>query len=306
MPQHVHQAHRHARIGYHRYRARRVQGIHVIDHPGTGRDRLAHQLRLTGVNRNGDIQFGTNALNHRQHPGHLFVQRYRRSPRAGGLAADIKDVGTLRQHTFCLPQRGIDSGKTPTVESVKMQCAKIRSRPYMKRLITVEVMPGQDDVPELDYAIDNDAVHELSQTYLGKNILITSRQAWDDEKIIRAYRSQYLIEDVFKEMKDRTTGTWWPLGHWTNSKIQVHGLYCTMALLIRATLLRRVRQGGPMISLKRLLSELDGIREVVNIYPRKRRQKTQRKQAVLTKTSELQKELLAILGLKQGENGSLG
>jgi len=73
------------------------------------------------------------------------------------------------------------------------------------------------EVPQLDYAIDTTALHELSQTWLGKNILITSRHDWDDAKIIEAYRSQFIIEDVFKEMKDRTTGSWWPLNHWTDS-----------------------------------------------------------------------------------------
>ena len=58
--------------------------------------------------------------------------------------------------------------------------------------------------------------------------------------------------------------------------------------------------------MKRLLSELDGIREVINIYPRKRRQKTERKQAVLTKTSEIQQQLMSILMLGKQENGILG
>src|SRR5437899_10565139 len=45
-------------------------------------------------------------------------------------------------------------------------------------------------------------------------------------------------------MKDRHIGAWWPLHHWTDSKIQVHGLYCTIAVLLRALLWRRARQAG--------------------------------------------------------------
>ena len=165
---------------------------------------------------------------------------------------------------------------------------------------------GPDDIPRLKYTVDTDAVHELSNTYLGKNIIITSREDWDDEKIITAYRSQFIIEGVFKEMKDRNTGSWWPMYHWTDSKIKVHGLYCTIALLIRAVMFRRIRGAGLHLSMKRVLSELDAIREVVNIYPRKRRQKTERKQAVLTKTSEVQQQLMSILMLKKEENGILG
>ena len=55
----------------------------------------------------------------------------------------------------------------------------------------------------------------------------------------------------------------------------------------------------------RLLSELGSIKEVINIYPPKRGQKTVRKQTVLSRTSELQEQLLRILGIeKQGNNTS--
>ena len=165
---------------------------------------------------------------------------------------------------------------------------------------------GPDENVTLDYRIDADALHELSQTYLGKNILITSRGDWSDTKIIEAYRSQFIIEDVFKEMKDRTTGSWWPLHHWTDSKIKVHGLYCTIGLLLRSLMLRRVRRAGLNVSAKRLLAELDGIREVVNIYPPKGRPKTQRSQVVLTKRSEIQQRVMSILGLESKGNTVLG
>lgn len=120
----------------------------------------------------------------------------------------------------------------------------------------------------------------------------------NNSQIIKAYRSQYIIEDVFKEMKDRNTGSWWPLHHWTDSKIKVHALYCTIALLIRALMYRKVRQNGLKLSMKRVLKELDGIREVINFYPKKRAKKNQTIHSVLTKTSEIQKQLIQILRLK--------
>ena len=173
-------------------------------------------------------------------------------------------------------------------------------------MVSVSVKPGSNDVPRLEYAIDAEALHELSETYLGKNLLITDRDDWDDPQIIRAYRSQFLIEDVFKQTKDRETGSWWPLHHWTDSKIRVHALYCSIAQLLRALMLRRVRGAGLHISMKRLLGELDAIREVVNIYPRSGNQKVERKQTVLTKTSELQEQLMAILGIDRAKMDALG
>ncbi|MHC1726831.1 MAG: hypothetical protein AB9866_12625 [Syntrophobacteraceae bacterium] len=117
-------------------------------------------------------------------------------------------------------------------------------------------------------AINAEKLQEVADTYLRKNILITNRADWDDIKVIQAYRSQFMIEEVFKQMKDRNTGSWWPLFHWTDSKIRVHGLYCTIAVLLRALAIRRVKRAGLRLSMKRMLSELNAIREVVNIYPR--------------------------------------
>ncbi len=41
-------------------------------------------------------------------------------------------------------------------------------------------------------------------------------------------------------------------------------------MLLRVLLLRCIRQAGIDISVKRLLRELQEIREVINVYPRKR------------------------------------
>lgn len=218
----------------------------------------------------------------------------------------VADLSILQQKLEDRANGIVKGGKIPTVESVEKQCNSALSRQHLKRIIKTSVRKDSDNIPRLEYAIDTDAIHELSNTYLGKNIIITSREAWDNAKIIKAYRSQFIIEDVFKEMKDRDTGSWWPMHHWSDSKIKIHGLYCTIALLIRALMFRRVRQAGLRISMKRALKELNAIREVVNIYPRKRGQKVPRMQSVLSKVSEVQHQLMSILRLKQEENGLLG
>ena len=222
------------------------------------------------------------------------------------ISKAIEKLSLLQQKLEDRSNGLITRGKAPTLESVKKQCQSCLTRQHLKRIITVCVNKGADDIPHLEYMIDTDAIHEVSNTYLGKNIIISSRENWDNAKIITAYRSQFIIEDVFKEMKDRNTGSWWPMHHWTDSKIKVHGLYCTIALLIRALMFRRIRKAGFHLSMKRVLKELDAIREVVTIYPRKRQQKTERKQTVLSKISDVQQQIMSILLLKHGENRILG
>jgi len=197
-------------------------------------------------------------------------------------------------------------GKAPTRQSLESQCRDILSRQYLKGIIDVRIEERAEGKFHLKYGVNAEKLQQVADTYLGKNILITNREQWEDIKVIRAYRSQFVIEEIFKEMKDRHTGSWWPLFHWTDSKIRVHGLYCTIALLLRALAYRRVRRAGLKISMKRMLSELNDIREVVNVYPRKRRQKVERQQTVLTKTSEIQQKLISILELEKEPNSVLG
>ena len=137
----------------------------------------------------------------------------------------------------------IKGGKRPTPASVGQKCRSILRRQHLKDVIRVTIEDDPKGQPQLTYDIDTDALNRIAETHLGKTILISNRAEWSDERIIEAYRSQSLIEAVFKEMKDRSTGSWWPLNHWTDSKLRVHGLYCSMAQLLRSVMWRRV--GGP-------------------------------------------------------------
>jgi transposase len=218
----------------------------------------------------------------------------------------ITELDTLSQKLQDRTQGLIKGGKCPTVDSITKQCKAILSRQYMKRVVTYTVHTNSENIPQLEYEIDYDVINQLSDTYLGKTIIVTDRDSWDNDQIILAYRSQFNIENVFKEMKDRDIGSWWPLYHWTDDKINVHSFYCTIAVLLRALVHRRVKAAGIDISMKRLLAELDEIKEVIVLYPRKRGSKTDPQHTVLSKTSELQQSLLSILDVKPEKTAPLG
>lgn len=222
------------------------------------------------------------------------------------LAKALDELSALGQRLEDRCRGVVRGGQPPTRQSVEKQCREALRRQHLKSLIAWTIDVDEEDRPRLTYRVDTKALDRLANTYLGKNILITNRDEWSEERIILAYRSQFLIEDVFKQTKDRRIGSWWPLNHWTDSKIRVHALYCTMATLLRGLLLRRVRRQGLDLSMKRLLSELGDIREVINVDPRKRGQRTARQQTVLTRTSELQDRLLSTLALHRPPERVLG
>ena len=58
--------------------------------------------------------------------------------------------------------------------------------------------------------------------------------------------------------------------------------------------MRRVEKAEVKISMKRLLAELSGIREVVNVYQVKKKKISE---TVLSRLSEIQKNLTDILGI---------
>lgn len=120
------------------------------------------------------------------------------------IARAAEKLSSLRQRLEDRACGVIKRGKVPTVQSVEKQCKNILSRQYLKRVIRTVVSEDSKSIVRVEYTIDTEALHEISDTYLGKNILITNREKWDEARVIRAYRSQFIIEDVFKEMKDRT------------------------------------------------------------------------------------------------------
>lgn len=213
------------------------------------------------------------------------------------IAKAIEELSQIRQRLDDRAAGLIKGGKCPTKASIENQCRTALSRQYTKDIIKTEVTTDEKDLTHLEYHVDAEQEKKIADTYLGKNILVSDRTEWSDDAIIKAYRSQFMIEEVFKQSKDRQIGTWWPLSHWTDSKIQVHGLYCTLALLLRAVALRRVHQAGIEISMKRLHSELRDVREVVTIGLERRNKKSSKQQSVLSKTTELQDRIITALGL---------
>jgi len=190
----------------------------------------------------------------------------------------------------------ITKGKKPTKESIKKQVASIRSGQHMKKLIKAPVTE-HNDIPILTYNLNTDAYAKLADTYLGKNIIITDNHDWSTEDIIVTYRSQYIIEDIFKQMKDRKTGTWWPMFHWTDQKIRVHGLYCSLSLLLRALIMKRIQEASMPMSMNKLHEKLSGIREVLNVFPK--RKNKQSAQSVVSKMDEVQQQLFGLFEMEQ-------
>jgi transposase len=214
------------------------------------------------------------------------------------LARALRKLGELQQSLERRQQGEVKGGKAPTVQSVSNQCCEILHREHLGQVVAREVHPRDSGVPRLDYRVQPEALERLRDTVLGKNVLVTGHGAWTDAQVIEAYRSQFLIEEIFQQMKDRDVGCWWPMFHWTDRMIQVHGLYCTIALLLRAMVGRQVREAGVHLPLKRLWAELEQVREVINVYEGRGARHPPARQTVLSKLTAVQERLVEVLGLR--------
>lgn len=96
-------------------------------------------------------------------------------------------------------------------------------------------------------------------------MIITDQHQWDDVSIVLTYRRLTRTESLFKISKS-DPGLWWPMFHWTHSKIRVHALYCFFALLLLTILRLKLREAGVTLRVGRAVERLAKMRESVVVY----------------------------------------
>lgn len=192
----------------------------------------------------------------------------------------------------------VKGGKAPTPDSVNKQIHTICSAQFVDKILKVEVQEVRKGL-ELTFHTDQTALDRLCRVQFGKTILFTDNADWTEEQIVLAYRSQYHIEDAFKQMKNPHFLGWSPMFHWTDSKIQVHAFYCVLALLLTSLLQRELARKGEPLSIHRMLEELGGIRETLIVYPRRQGQQQAPAVTCLTRMTALQQRLFSLLDLQR-------
>jgi transposase len=219
-----------------------------------------------------------------------------------GLTANLnkarRKLRDLQQQLRRWREGKVKGGKRPTLAGVENQIRSICSAQHLKAILKVEVKEIRRGL-ELTFSTDQAALDRLCRVQLGKTILFTDNADWSDEEIVLAYRSQYHIEDAFKQMKHPHFLGWSPMFHWTDSKIQVHAFYCVLALMLTSVLQRDVWRQGEQLSINRLLEELGGIKETLVIYPRRQGQRQNRTATCLTRMNPLQQRLFSLLDFQR-------
>lgn len=156
-------------------------------------------------------------------------------------------------------------GIRPKTKAVKVTLNTILDPQHMKEIFEIDLQDYNGE-PILKYSVNQKKFEEIAATKLGRTLLISNRIKWLPEDVIGSYRSLSDVEEAFQHMKNRDYLRWQPSYHWTDQKIEVHTLYCVIALLL-ATLARKIAvESGLDISLTALLDDLSAIKEVALLY----------------------------------------
>jgi len=162
--------------------------------------------------------------------------------------------------------RGGGRGDTGHGEAaVRDKLRRWTAREHLREFLDVELEVEEGKVVELRWRWDLASRRAVQRRHLGKQILVTSRHDWDSVQIVRTYRRLTRTEHLFRIAKSRP-GVWWPLFHWTDSKIRVHALYCFLALVLLALLRLELHKAGVAAGVDRAARKLAGIEEALVVY----------------------------------------
>lgn len=193
-------------------------------------------------------------------------------------------------------QGSVRRGKPPTVDGIRKKINAWLKARHMKALFTVTV-EAKKHVPTLRYRFEHRAWQRLQKTLLGKTLIFTDNDDWNDAEIVRGYRAQHHVEAAFRQMKDPHHIALRPQHHWTDQKIEVHVFYCVLALLLISLLTREMHRRGLTLSSAALLESLGQIREVGVLYPPADKQRTPRLEMTVSSMSREQRTLYDTLDL---------
>ncbi|CAN5712259.1 hypothetical protein BH24ACT5_BH24ACT5_16400 [soil metagenome] len=151
--------------------------------------------------------------------------------------------------------------------AVEADIATICKPRWINRVIGWHLTGDTPKEFRLDWTLDTRAVNTLAAELFGKRILFTDRDDWAVADVVAAYRSQSVVENDFRQMKDPHVVSFAPMHHWTDQKIRVHVFYCVLALTVARLMTRQAHHAGLAMSVNELLTTLAGIQETVLLYP---------------------------------------
>jgi transposase len=153
-----------------------------------------------------------------------------------------------------------------TERAVRGEITKLVCHDRLKDFFVPTFQLRQGAVVDLRWQWERRKKREIKHRDVGKTVLFTDRQELGEQRIVEAYRSQARVEEMCRISTSRRPGLWWPAYHWTDGTLQVHALYCFLAMLMIRMVLLRLQECHLAIGVDLLLERLQGIEEALVVY----------------------------------------
>jgi len=190
----------------------------------------------------------------------------------------------------------IKKGKKPTIESVTTVVKKVlNTREFMSDIFAYEILEKDNNI-YLTFAVSEDKRALIQEKQLGKTALFTDRDDLNDYEIVSAYRSAWLVESAFKQMKDTDFLTVRPIFHWTDKKIAIHIFICVLAYRLCSLMRRELSTKGVNCSINQFLRSMEKVNRVTTFYGATSKPK---KLEAFTKGDELSDQIEELYNLQK-------
>jgi hypothetical protein len=143
-----------------------------------------------------------------------------------GIAAALKKAKADLRAT----ERSIGAGRVRKV-AVAERVKRALRREHLADFVVVEI-GGTEDAPTLQWHVDEAKRHELERTRLGKRVICTDQHAWSNERVVRAFRGQWNVEELFRRAKKGGVVPWGPSYQWADGSLRVHTFATVLGLML--------------------------------------------------------------------------
>lgn len=139
--------------------------------------------------------------------------------------------------------------------ALERRVTKALAREHLSSFVVTQI-DGTEKQPTFRWHVDEARRRHLERTRLGRRVLCTDRHSWSTERIVRGFRGQWVVEEIFRRAKKGGLVPWGPSYQWADDSLRLH----TFATVIGLMLVSLARLSlGTRLSAKAMMNTLANI-----------------------------------------------
>lgn len=143
-----------------------------------------------------------------------------------GIARALRRAGTELRTL----ERRVEAGRIRK-DALERRVTKALAREHLSTFVVVEIA-GTESTPTFRWHVDDARRNHLERTRLGRRVLCTDRHSWSTERIVRAFRGQWVVEEVFRRAKKGGLVPWGPSFQWADHSLRLHTFATVIGLML--------------------------------------------------------------------------